>query len=97
MVASSSQNCFNFGGCFHNIGGVLAPGFSQVLPVARASVLDVLRLTERDNRSSRKESLRLRLQNIFSNFIRINKILLFQTLKNFPEIISLNKFAEVYM
>ena len=67
MVASSSQNCFNFGGCFHNIGGVLAPGFSQVLPVARlrAHVLDVLRLTERDNRSSRKESLRLRLQNIF--------------------------------
>ena len=45
--------------------------FPGVACGARASVLDVLRLTERDNRSSRKESLRL-LQNLFSTGVIIS-------------------------
>ena len=69
MAASNNQSCFKFGGCIHNIGepsSRVFPGVAYGAP-SRAHVLDVLRLTERDNRSSRKESLRLRLQNIFSN------------------------------
>ena len=68
MAASNNQSFLNLGVCIHNIGELSSrvfPGGAYGAP-ARAHVLDVVRLTERDNRSSRKESLRLRLQNLFS-------------------------------
>ena len=76
MYVDTSNFLCNLGVCNHT-------SFSRRYELrarAHAQVLDVW-LTERDNRSSRKECLRLRLQNIFS---LANKVVLAESL--YPQV-----------